>query len=91
MKNQLQQQIDEMTPEQAVSLMSQTMASVNGSRADHMFLVKAEEIIVGLVNKALTADLSQPKAVDAPVAPATAPAPVATPAPVVAPAAAASA
>lgn len=59
MSNQLQQQIDNMTPDQAIGLMAQTMSSVQGSRADHMLLAKAEDLIIGLVKAGLEANRIQ--------------------------------
>lgn len=55
MPNPLQQQLDAMTPDQAIALMQQAMASMHGSRADHMLLAKAEEIITSAVRKGVEA------------------------------------
>jgi hypothetical protein len=44
-----------MTPDQAIGLMRQAMGAIQGSRADHMLLAKAEEIIIELVKKGLEA------------------------------------
>jgi hypothetical protein len=66
MSNPLQQQLDNMTPDQAIDLMKQTMSIIPGSRAEHLLLVKAEEMIVALVKKGLEAAIKEAEQTKAP-------------------------
>lgn len=53
MQNNLQEQLDSMTADQALDLMRQAMSAVSGTRECHLLLVKAEAVITALVKKAL--------------------------------------
>ncbi|XZE45032.1 hypothetical protein SH467x_000235 [Pirellulaceae bacterium SH467] len=62
MSNTLQQQLGNMTPDQAIGLMQQAMASMHGSRAGHMLLARAEEVITAAVRKGVEASPTDPAA-----------------------------
>lgn len=66
MSNPLQQQLDNMTPDQAIDLMKQTMSIIPGSRAEHLLLAKAEDVIVSLVKKGVEASIKEAEQTKAP-------------------------
>lgn len=59
MSNPLQQQLESLTPDQAIGLMQQAIGAFHGSRADHLLLGKAEDLIIALVRKGVEASIKE--------------------------------